>query len=161
MPRFEHDTHEATYRQVEDWLPDFFDDPYHDEENGHFYVTYGSTVLEISVEAYGPKESVVKIMSYCAQGVDLSEDLMTTLLELNQVQAFGSFSLVENDVFLSHAIFGRDLQPRGLLSAIAAVAEVADEFDDRLVERFGGQTALERIRDTGGLVQRRMAIGRG
>lgn len=161
MSRFQHETHEATYHQVQEWLPDFFDDPYHDEETDHFYVSYGSTVLEISVEAYGPQESVVKIMSYCAQGVDLSEELMTTLLELNQIQPFGSFSLVENDVFLSHAIFGRDLQPRGLLSAIAAVAEQADDFDDRIVDRFGGQTALERIRDTGGLVKRRMAIGRG
>jgi hypothetical protein len=35
------------------------------------------------------------------------------------------------------------------------VANLADEYDDRLVARFGGQTALERIQDTGGLARRR------
>lgn len=161
MVQFEHEIHETTFRQVEDCLPDFFDDPYHDEENGHFYVRYGSTVLEIAVEAYGPKEAVVTIMSYCVQDVDLSEELMVTLLELNHAIPFGSFSMVDRNVFFSHSLFGRDLQPRGLLGAIAAVADLADDYDDRIVEQFGGQTALERIRDTGGRSQRRLAIGKG
>lgn len=160
MVQFQNKVHEQTFRQVEECLPDFFDDPFHDD-NGHFYVRYGSTVLEISVEAYGPKEAVVTIMSYCVQGVDLSEELMATLLELNHAIPFGSFSLVEGNVFFAHALFGRDLQPRSLLGAIAAVADVADDYDDRIVERFGGQTALERIRDTGGREQRKMAIGQG
>ena len=160
MTRFQHDVHAETYHRVQEYLPDFFDDLFHDEENGHFYVRYGSTVLEISVDAYGPKEAVVTIMSYCVQGVDVSEELLVTLLELNHRQPFGAFSMVENDVFFSHALFGRDLQPRSLLGAIAAVADVADESDDRIVERFGGQTALERIRDTGGR-QRRMSVGHG
>ena len=38
---------------------------------------------------------------------------------------------------------------------------MADDYDDRIVARFGGQTALERIRDTGGRNQRQMAIGQG
>jgi hypothetical protein len=160
MIRFKHAVHEETYRRVQDYLPDFFDDLYHDEDDGHFYVRYGTTVLEISVEAYGPKEAVVTIMSYCVQGVDVSEELMTTLLELNHVQPFGAFSMVDNDVFFSHSMFGRDMQPRSLLGAIAAVADVADESDDRIVDRFGGQTALERIRDTGGR-KRRVAVGQG
>jgi hypothetical protein len=33
---------------------------------------------------------------------------------------------------------------------VAAVANVADEYDDRIVAKYGGQTALQRIRDTGG-----------
>jgi hypothetical protein len=160
MIRFQHSVHEDTYRRVQEYLPDFFDDLYHDEENGHFYVRYGTTVLEISVEAYGPKEAVVTIMSYCVQGVDVSEELMTMLLELNHVQPFGAFSMVDNDVFFSLSLFGRDLEARSLLGAIAAVADVADESDDRIVDRFGGQTALERIRDTGGR-KRRVAVGKG
>jgi hypothetical protein len=38
------------------------------------------------------------------------------------------------------------------------VAGIADEYDDRLCARYGGQTALERIRDTGGRVKRRGAV---
>jgi len=36
--RFAHDIHEETYNRVVDYLPDFFDDPFQDDENGHFYV---------------------------------------------------------------------------------------------------------------------------
>ncbi len=153
--RFEHEVHQETYEKVAEVLPEFFDDPYTDEETGHFYVRYGSTVLEISVEAYGPKEAVVTIMSYCVQGADVEEELLVGLLEMNHALPLGAFSLLDRDVFFSHSLLGRDLQPRSLLSAIAAVADIADEWDDRLVARYGGQTALERIQDTGGRLQRR------
>lgn len=159
--RFKNPVHEETYRKVEEYLPEFFDDPYHDQENGHFYVRYGSTVLEISVQDYGPKEAVVNIMSYCVQGAAVDEELLRGLLELNHALPFGSFSLVEDDIFFSHSMFGRDLEARSLLGAIAAVADVADDYDDRIVTKYGGQTALERIRDTGGRTQRQMAIGQG
>lgn len=159
--KFEHSVHEETYQKVEEYLPEFFDDPYLDDDNGHYYVRYGSTVLEISVVAYGPKEAVVNIMSYCVQGADVDEELLRGLLQLNHSLPFGSFSLVGDDIFFSHAIFGRDLEARALLGAIAAVADVADEYDDRIVARYGGTTALERIQDTGGRPQRKMIIGQG
>jgi hypothetical protein len=156
--QFENDVQRETYERVEEVLPELFDDLYHDEADGHFYVRYGSTVLEISVEGYGPKEAVVTIMSYCVQGVEETDGLPMMLLEMNHALPLGSFSMVGKDVFFSHSMFGRDLQPRTLLSAVAAVADIADEWDDRLCARFGGQTALERIRDTGGRVQRRRAV---
>jgi hypothetical protein len=34
------------------------------------------------------------------------------------------------------------------------IATLADDYDDRIVARFGGQTALEKIQDTGGRRQR-------
>lgn len=152
--RFAHEDHEKTYREVEEYLPEFFDDPFHDEQNGHFYVRYGSTVLEISVDPYGPKEAVVKIMSHCVQGAQVDEGLLKGLLELNHSLAFGAFSVVDDDVYFSHSLFGRTLTARELLSAIAAVANVADEYDDRIAARYGGQTALELIQESGGSLRR-------
>jgi hypothetical protein len=154
---FENDVQKETYEHVQEVLPELFDDIYHDEGDGHFYVRYGSTVLEISIDAYGPKEAVLTIMSYCVQGVEEPDGLPTTLLELNHALPLGAFSMVGSDVFFSHSMFARDLQPRTLLSAVAAVADIADEYDDRLCARYGGQTALERIRDTGGRVKRQKA----
>src|SRR5204863_1566077 len=105
---------------------------------------------EISVDPYGPEEAMVMVMAYCVQGVRLEPDLLLGLLELNHHLAFGSFSLVGRDLFLSHTIFGRSIDRSSLLGAIAAVANVSDEYDDRIVAKYGGQTALDRIRDTGG-----------
>lgn len=154
-----HEIQEETFRQVKEYLSEFFDDPYCDPEEGHFYVRYGTTVLEISVEPYGADEVVVRIMSYCVQGVDTAEDLLLGLLELNHNLAIGHFSLVDDDVYFSHSLFGRDLEPRDLLRAITAVANVADDYDDRIVAKYGGQTALERIQHTGGPRRRRGETG--
>ncbi len=154
----ESSVHQETFEKLKEYLGEFFDEPYHDPENDHFYVRYGTTVLEISVEPYGSEETVIAIMSYCVQDVELDEELMAGLLELNHQMACGHFSVVGNDIFFAHSLFGRNLDPRDLLRAITAVATVADDYDDRIVARYGGQTALERIQDTGGR-RRRQEIG--
>ena len=147
---FEHAVQEETFGKVKEYLGELFEEPYHDPENDHFYVRYGTTVLEISVEPYGPEESVVNIMSYCVQDVELEDDLLLGLLELNHQLVCGAFSLVGNDIFFAHSLYGNSLEPRDLLRAITSVATVADDYDDRIVARYGGQTALEKIQDTGG-----------
>lgn len=141
---------QETFDKLQEYLGELFEDPYHDPENDHFYVRYGTTVLEISVEPYGAEEAVVVIMSYCVQDVELDEELMAGLLQLNHEMSCGHFSVVGNDIFFAHSLFGRSLDPRDLLRAITAVATIADEYDDRIVAKYGGQTALERIQDTGG-----------
>jgi hypothetical protein len=152
---FESEAHQETFDRLKEYLGELFEDPYHDPENDHFYVRYGSTVLEISVEPYGSEETIVTIMSYCVQDVDLDEELMAGLLDLNHQMPCGHFSVVGNDIFFAHSLFGRSLDPRDLLRAITAVATVADDYDDRIVAKYGGQTALERIQDTGGRGRRR------
>ena len=154
----ENPVHRETFDKLEEYLGELFDEPYHDPENDHFYVRYGTTVLEISVEPYGSEEAMVVIMSYCVQDVELDEELMAGLLELNHQMACGHFSVVGNDIFFAHSLFGRSLDARDLLRAITAVATVADDYDDRIVARYGGQTALERIQDTGGR-RRRQEVG--
>ena len=151
---FAHDNHAEVYRRVRTYLGELFDDVLHDEETGHFYVSYGSTVLEISVDPYGPEDAIVMIMAYCVQGVEIYEDLLLGLLELNHSLPFGSFSLVGRDIFFHHALFGRTLERRNLLNGVAAVATVSDDYDDRIVDKYGGQRALDRIRDTGGRQRR-------
>ncbi len=152
----ENEDHAEVDRRVRIYLGELFDeDLFHDEETGHFYVRYGSTVLEISVDPYGPEEAVVMIMAYCVQGVEVVEDLLLGLLELNHSLPFGSFSLVGEDIFFHHALFGRTLERKSLLNAVAAVATISDDYDDRIVAKYGGQRALDRIRDTGGRKRRR------
>lgn len=156
---FEHAVQEETFFKLRDYLSDLFEEePYHDPETHHFYVRYGTTVLEISVEPYGPDEAIVTVMSYCVQDVEMEEDLLLGLLELNHQISCGSFSLVGNDIFFAHSLFGRSLEPRDLLRTITSVATVADDYDDRIVARYGGQTALEKIQDTGGK-RRRQGYG--
>lgn len=142
---FENDIQEMSYRKVKDFLTELFDEQVHDEEDGRIYVRYGSTVLEVAVEPYGPEEAAVVIMAFVVQGVTLDEDLLAGLLELNHQVPFGAFSLVENDVFYSYSLFGRSLDRRGLLGALAAVATISDDYDDKIAAKFGGETAQAKI----------------
>lgn len=161
---FASDKHREAYERVRVYLHELFDDKlYHEKATGHFYVRYGSTVLEISVEPFnadGADDAIMMAMSYCVQGVEVDDDLLRGLLELNHTLPFGAFSLVGDDIFFSHSLLGQTLERSNVLATIAAVANVSDEYDDRIVEKFGGQRALDRIRDTGGLKRRRESIGR-
>lgn len=153
---FAHEHHKKAYEQVQEYLAELFEDSIEDE--GHFYVRYGSTVLEIAVEPYGPEETCVAIMAYCVQDADVDDELMGALLELNHTLSFGSFSVVGNDVFISHTLLGRTLQRQNLLNAVSSVAETSDEYDDKIAEKWGGQRALDRIRGTGGRRRRRESM---
>lgn len=146
--QFAHDHHRETYERVAEYLQELFEDML--EEEGHFYVQYGSTVLEISVEPYGPEDSSVAVMSYCVQGADFDDELRDGLLALNHDMPFGAFSIVGDDIFFSYSLFGRTLERSNLLGALAAVAEISDEYDDKIVAKYGGRRALDRIRHTGG-----------
>jgi len=159
---FNDESHSEVYDRVGVYLDELFDeDIFHEEETGHYYVRYGSTVLEISVDPYGPEETVVMIMAYCVQGVEVDRELLEGLLELNHSLPFGAFSLVGSDLFFHHALFGRTLERRNLLNAVAAVATISDDYDDRIVAKYGGQRALDRIRQTGGRKRRQERGKRG
>lgn len=155
---FEHELHQETHDRVEQFLSELFEAPHHDPDNGHFYVLYGSTILEVSVEPYGPEDTTVEVTAYCVQGVEPNEELALGLLQLNQQLPIGAFSIVGRDVFYSHTLLGRSLDRKNLLGTIAAVADASDEYDDRIVDKYGGQTALDRIRDTGGRAKRRESM---
>lgn len=145
--QFENSAQDEAYEKVGRYLEDFFEEPYRDPEDGHYYVTYGSTVLEVSVDAYGPEEAIVRLVAYCVQGVDVSENLERGLLETNLDLPVGGFSLIDRDVFLCYSIFGKAIGRRSLLDAIAAVANTSDEYDDLIVAKYGGKRALDRLRE--------------
>lgn len=155
---FENECQETTHDTVGRYLSELFDAPYSDPENGHYYVGYGSTILEVSVEPYGPEEAVVQITAYCVQEAELADDLALGLLELNHELPIGGFSLVGSDIFFSHGLFGKSLDRNSLLGGIAAVATVSDDYDDRIVAKYGGRTARDMIQRTGGRKRRQSVV---
>jgi len=143
---FHSTSQEAVYRQVRSYLDDLVDEHFDDAEHCDFYMKFGTTIVEIAVEPYEQDDAVVEIVAYCVQGVDATPELMRELLRINAEVRLGAFSLVDNDVFFSHAFLGRRLDPGQLLASLSHVATVADEYDDVIVARFGGQTAIDRLR---------------
>ena len=137
---------EEVYRQVKTYLDELVEEHFDDADHCDFYLKYGSTVLEISIHAYEEDDAVIEILAFCVQGVEPTFELMRELLQLNSEVPIGAFSMVGQDVFYSHSFLGRRLRPEQLIASLDSVASVSDLYDERLVARYGGETALERMR---------------
>lgn len=139
---------EQVYRKVADILDELVDEHYDDVEHCDFYIKYGSTLLEIGIDPILEDNAVIKIRAFCVQGVEPSRELMTELLRLNSTIPLGAFSVVDDNIYFSHAFLGRDLVAEQLIASLNSVASIADEYDEWIVERYGGSTALDRMRGT-------------
>ena len=138
---------EEVYRQVKSYLDELVDEHFDDAEHCDFYLKYGSTVLEISIDPFEGDDAVIEILAFCVHGVHPSFEMMQELLRLNSEVPLGAFSVVDNDVFYSHSFLGRRLRPEQLIASLDSVASISDLYDEQLVTRYGGETALERLRN--------------
>src|SRR5215212_615778 len=137
---------EEVYRQVKAYLDELVDEHFDDAGHCDFYLKYGTTVLEISIEPFEDDDAVIEILAFCVQGVEPSFELMQELLHLNSEVPLGAFSMVGHDIFYSHAFLGRRLRPEQLIASLDVVAAISDEYDDQLVQHYGGETAIEHLR---------------
>ena len=85
---------EEVYRQVKSYLDELVDEHFDDAEHCDFYLKYGSTVLEISIDPYQEDDAVVEVLAFCVQGVEPSFEMMQELLQLNAEVPLGAFSMV-------------------------------------------------------------------
>lgn len=136
---------EDVYRRVKSVLDELVDEHYDDAEHCDFYVKFGSTLLEISIVPYEEDNAIIEVLAYCVHNVEPSFDLYQQLLSLNSQTPLGAFSISERDVYFSHSFIGRKLQPEQLIASLSTVASLADEYDDLIVQKYGGETALERL----------------
>src|SRR5437763_3709957 len=147
--RFHTRCQEEVYRQVKSYLDELVDEHSDDAEHCDFYLKYGSTVLEISIDPYEEDDAVIEVLAFCVQGVEPSFEMMRELLRLNSEVPLGAFSLVGTDVFFSHSFLGRRLRPEQFIASLDSVASISDEYDEKLVSRYGGETAIDCLRSGG------------
>jgi hypothetical protein len=139
---------EEVYRQIKTYLDELTEEHFDDADHCDFYLKYGSTVLEISIDPYEEDDAVIEVLAFCVQGVEESFELMQELLRINSEVPLGAFSMVGGDIFYSHSFLGRRLPPEQLIASLDSVASISDLYDERLVAKYGGETALERLRST-------------
>ncbi|HUP45313.1 MAG TPA: YbjN domain-containing protein [Thermoanaerobaculia bacterium] len=137
---------EEVYRQVKSYLDELVDEHFDDAEHCDFYLKYGSTVLEVSIFPWEDDDAVIEVLAFCVKGVEPTPDLMRELLELNSEVVLGAFSMVGNEIFFSHSFLGRRLRPEQLIASLDMVASTSDEYDEQIVAKYGGETALEVLR---------------
>lgn len=130
-------------------------------EDRLFVVKQGSSYVMISVLPTGGKShpderAVVRVVAQVVADVRAEASLFRQLLVLNGQLRFGAFAFVPegNLILFAHSILGGEsMDPKELVATVHDVALVADEYDDRIVARYGGarmqdvieQSAMSRL----------------
>jgi hypothetical protein len=115
-----------------------------------YVVKQGSTYVLINVVPWGDSRALVRCVSPLVDGLSLDATLSKQLLSLNAQLRFGAFAYVEDDQLLlfQHSILGgATLDPEELLATVRDVALVSDEYDDRIIARYGGKTMKDRLEE--------------
>jgi hypothetical protein len=133
---------------------------YRKVEDGLYAVKQGSSMIMIKVHTW-KDHALIRLVAQLVKGVSMECMLAVELLQLNAVLRFGAFAFVPEGqaIILCHTLLDRDLGDSGeFTETIRDFAFVADEYDDRIAARYGGQTmedlmeesVIARMRQAGG-----------
>jgi hypothetical protein len=123
------------YRKVDDTL---------------YVIKQGSAYVMINVVPWGDNRAMVRCTSQLVKGVDVDGPLAKQLLELNSHLRFGAFAVdpTEHTVLFTHTILGgTTLDPEELFATLRDVALIADEYDDKLMKKYGGQRMIDLLEE--------------
>ncbi|AFY73668.1 hypothetical protein Syn7502_01612 [Synechococcus sp. PCC 7502] len=145
--KFKTSAQQICYDKIEPWVADICKDQYIPPSNlPIFIVPVGSATAMIEVLPWGETESVISAWSYVVTGADITPELMRFLLEQNFDLQFGAFSLdKDGDIRFQASLVGSSCDKNELETSVNAVLKVADDYDDRIIETWGGKRASDRL----------------
>ena len=111
------------------------------DSEGDFSLRQGSARVFVRVTPAFEDHTVVRVFAYTNQQVPASPELFHFVATTHSF-VFGNLLAVEFEdgvtVIFAQTILGDTLDPDELFTAVVAVAMTADEIDDVIQERFGG-----------------------
>jgi Putative bacterial sensory transduction regulator len=145
---FQNPMQESCYNKIAVWMQELFGKfPCARPDAPGLGLFMGSALVEVLVFPWGEDDAIINTRSYVVTGTELTPDLMLFLLKENSLMLFGAFGVDENgDILFEHTIVGSTCDRKELESSVNAVLQVADEYDDIIVQKWGGERALDRIK---------------
>jgi hypothetical protein len=130
---------EMTTRRVRRYLDEQYGGFDHHPDWG-FHGAFGSARVFVDVLPVLDDSTAVRASAPVLSDVDLSDGLALRVAEIAADSPFGAFAYLggRRELWFQHAILGDDLDIVELEAAIGIVSAVADDWDDRLAEEFGG-----------------------
>ena len=123
---------------------------YRKVDDSLYVIKQGSAYVMVNVVPWGDNKAMVRCVAQLVKGVDVDGPLAKQLLELNAHLRFGAFAIdpSERTVLFSHTILGgTTLDPEELVATLRDVALIADEYDDKLRKKYGGQRMIDLLEE--------------
>ncbi len=143
---FQSKPQQECYEKAAVWMKDLFGSLSMAREGAPvFGVVIGSALAQVAVSPWGDDGATITTRAYLVTDVELSADLLLYLLQQNDRMRFGAFGVDQDgDIFFEHTILGASADIGELRSSVLAVVYTADQYDDVIIERWGGTRMLER-----------------
>ena len=137
----------ACYEKIAPWMKELFGEFVMMRNDAPaMAVVIGSAVAQVGVIPWGNDDATINTRAYVVTGAEATSELMHFLLRETDNMRFGGFGLdSDDDVFFEHAIVGSSCDKAELKASVMAVVVTADQYDDKIVARWGGQRALDRM----------------
>ncbi len=143
---FQSDAQKLCYEKIAPWVKEIFGSfamPRTDAPI--FAVMVGSALAQVMVSPWGKDDATITTRSYVVTGAEITPDLMHFLLRENDIMRFGAFGLdKDDDIFFEHTIAGSTADMEEIKASVMAVIVTADQYDDKIIQQWGGQRALDR-----------------
>lgn len=142
---FQTQAQQECHTKVAGWMDELFEQiPWEKLDEPGFGLFMGSAWVEVRVYPW-QEDSVINIRSTVVSGANMAADLQSHLLRENAEMRFGAFSVNDaGDILFEHTIVGSTCDPNELEASVHAVLAAADNYDDQIVQRWGGERALDR-----------------
>ena len=114
------------------------------------YVIKQGSAYVISVVPWGNDRACLRCTAQLVKGMKVDGPLALELLELNTYVRFGAFAYdpAQDALLFVHSILGgTTLDKDELTATVRDVALIADEYDDKLVKKYGGQRMLDLLEE--------------
>ena len=124
---------------------------YRKVDDSLYVIKQGSAYVMVAVVPWGQDKACVRCTAQLVKGVKVDGNLALQLLELNTFLRFGAFAWDPNQetVLFVHSILGgTTLDSDELLATLRDVALIADEYDDKLMAKYGGQRMLDLLEES-------------
>ncbi|OLP19263.1 hypothetical protein BST81_05740 [Leptolyngbya sp. 'hensonii'] len=137
----------SCYEKIKPWMEELFQDAIltMNDREPLFTVNFGSASAFTEVVPWGETEAIVVTQACVVTNIEITPDLMYYLLRENDSLYFGRFSIdSQDDVMFEHSLVGSTCDKQELKTSVITVIKFADEYDDKIVAKWGGQRALDR-----------------
>lgn len=135
--------------KVQRYLTDDFLNKVEIDNDGDFTARHGSARIFINVSDWGDDETLVRILVPLLREVSPTNELFRHVAYHSHDFHFGRLGLVDRgdtcEILFTHTLLGDFIDPEELKSAVGGMLMTAEDLDNELQQKFGGQRFHEDV----------------